>query len=53
MRRFKSMKPTQPYLGVHAEVYDLFNPCRHLVSADHYPLLSQGAFVSWRNVIAS
>ena len=45
LRRFKSMKQAQRILGVHAEVYNLFNLCRHLVSADHYRLLRQGAFV--------
>ena len=49
MRRFNSMKQAQRFLGIHAEVYNLFNLCRHLVSADHYRSLRQSAFVSWRN----
>lgn len=53
MRRFKSMKQAQRFLGVHAEVYNLYDLCRHLVSADNYRLLRQGAFASWRNATAS
>ncbi len=53
MRRFKSMKQAQRFLVVHAEVYNLFNLCRHLVSADHYRLLRQGAFTSWKNATAA
>lgn len=52
MRRFKSMRQAQRFLGVHAEVYNFFNLCRHLVSADHYRLLRQDAFMSWKNAIA-
>jgi putative transposase len=33
MRRFKSMKQAQRFLGVHATVYNLFNLGRHLISA--------------------
>jgi len=35
MRRFKSMKQAQRFLGVHAAVYNLFNLGRHLISAKH------------------
>lgn len=34
MRRFKSMKQAQRFLNAHAAVYNLFNPGRHLVSAE-------------------
>jgi putative transposase len=33
MRRFKSTRQAQRFLSVHAAVYNLFNPGRHLVSA--------------------
>ena len=53
MRQFKSMGQAQRFLGVHAEVYNLFNLCRHLVSADNYRSLRQGAFTSWRAMTAA
>lgn len=52
MRQFKSMRQAQRFLGVHAAVQNLFNLGRHLVSADHYRLLRQSAFLSWRNAAA-
>ena len=47
MRRFKSTNQAQRFLGVHAAVYNLFNLGRHLISAKHYRLFRQRAFVSW------
>jgi putative transposase len=47
MRRFKSSHQAQRFLAVHSAVYNLFNLGRHLVSAEHYRTLRQGAFVSW------
>ncbi len=47
MRRFKSSHQAQRFLNVHSAVYNLFNLGRHLVSAEHYRTLRQGAFVSW------
>jgi putative transposase len=52
MRRFKSTRQAQRFLGVHAAVYNLFNIGRHLVSANHYRDLRQGAFASWDSVTA-
>lgn len=52
MRRFKSVKQAQRFLGAHAAVYNLFNLGRHLVSANHYRDLRQGAFVSWNHAVA-
>ena len=52
MRRFKSTKQAQRFLGVHAEVYNLFNLGRHLVSAKNYRLLRENSFASWKNVAA-
>ena len=53
MRRFKSMKQAQRFLGVHAAVYNLFNLGRHLISAKHYRWFRLRAFVSWENATAS
>jgi hypothetical protein len=36
MRKFKSVKQAQRFLGAHAAVYNLFNLGRHLVSAENY-----------------
>jgi hypothetical protein len=52
MRRFKSIAQAQRFLGVHLAVYNLFNLCRHLISASHYRLLRLRAFVSWKSVAA-
>ncbi len=52
MRRLKSMKQAQRFVGVHAAVYNLFNLGRHLVSAKHYRWLRLRAFVSWENATA-
>ncbi len=48
MRRFKSLHQAQCFLAVHSAVFNLFNLGRHLVSAEHYRTLRQGAFVSWK-----
>lgn len=50
MRRFKSIKQAQRFLGVHAAVYNLFNLGRHLLSAENYRSLRQDAFASWDRV---
>jgi putative transposase len=52
MRRLKSSHQAQRFLNVHAAVYNLFNLGRHLISAKHYRLLRQSAFLSWRNAAA-
>ena len=52
MRRFKSMRQAQRFLGVHAAVYNLFNLDRHLVSSSHYRLLRAEAMLSWREIVA-
>jgi len=53
MRRFKSMKQAQRFLGTHAAVYNLFNLGRHLVSAKNYRLFRDNAFASWKCATAS
>ena len=52
MRRFKSPKQAQRFLGVHAAVHNLFNLGRHLVSAEHYRDLRISALNDWRLVVA-
>lgn len=51
MRKFKSLRQAQRFLYVHAAVYNLFNLCRHLISARHYRLLRMRAFASWVNAV--
>lgn len=47
MRRFKSARQAQRFLGVHSAVFNLFNLGRNLVSAEHYRFLRQDAFNRW------
>jgi transposase-like protein len=51
MRKFKSMSQAQRFLSAHAEVYNLFNLGRHLVSAKNYRVFRDRAFVSWEKVV--
>ncbi len=50
MRKFKSVKQAQGFLGAHAAVYDLFG--RHLVRAKHYRDLRVSAFKEWERAVA-
>ncbi len=52
MRKFKSVRQAQRFLGAHATVYNLFNLGRHLVSASHYRNLRTGAFNEWSLAVA-
>jgi putative transposase len=52
MRRFKSMKQAQRFLGVHAAVSSLFNLGRHKVGAQHYRDLRTSAFNEWSRAVA-
>jgi len=52
MRRFKSAPQAQRFLSAHAAVYNLFNLGRHLVRAEHYRNLREGAFNNWRVAVA-
>jgi putative transposase len=52
MRKFKSVKQAQRFLGAHAAVYNLFNLGRHLVSAENYRYSRQRAFASWESAVA-
>jgi putative transposase len=52
MRRFKSSSQAQRFLVVHAAIYNLFNLGRHLISAEHYRKIREGAFGRWIEVAA-
>ena len=52
MRKFKSVKQAQRFLGAHAAVYNLFNLGRHLVSAKNYRYFRLRAFASWEKAVA-
>jgi len=52
MRRFKSVRQAQRFLGAHAAVHNLFNLGRHLVSADHRRNLRGSAFTEWGRAVA-
>ena len=52
MRRFKSVKQAQRFLGAHAAVSNLFNLGRHLVRAEHYRSLRMSAFNEWSRAVA-
>ena len=47
MRKFKSIKQAQRFLGAHAAVSNLFNLGRHKVRAQHYRDLRVSAFAEW------
>jgi putative transposase len=51
MRRFKSMRQAQRFLGTHAAVSDLFNLGRHIVRAEHYRNLRASAFEEWSRAV--
>ena len=52
MRKFKSTRQAQRFLGIHAAVSNLFNLGRHLVSANHYRDLRISAFTEWKSAVA-
>ena len=52
MRRFKSVKQAQRFMGAHAAVQNLFNLGRHLVRAQHYRDLRVSALDEWSRVVA-
>jgi len=53
MRRFKSIQKAQRFLGFHAEIFNLYNLGRHLVSAKYCNSLRESAFASWKSVVAA
>jgi putative transposase len=52
MRRFKSVRQAQGFLGAHAAVSNLFNLGRHVVPAGHYRNLRISAFTEWSSAVA-
>jgi putative transposase len=52
MRRFKSVKQAQRFLGAQAAVSNLFNLGRHLVRAEHYRDLRVSTFAEWSRAVA-
>ena len=52
MRKFKSIRQAQRFLGTHAAVSNLFNLGRHLVGAQHYRDLRVRAFSEWSRAVA-
>ena len=52
MRKFKSVRQAQRFLGAHAAVSNLFNLGRHLVRAEHYRNLRASAFTEWSRAVA-
>ena len=52
MRKFKSVRQAQRFLGAHAAVSNVFNLGRHLVRAEHYRNLRISAFAEWRRAVA-
>ena len=52
MRKLKSMRQAQRFLGAHAAVSNLFNLGRHLVRAGHYRDLRVSAFEEWSRAVA-
>ena len=52
MRKFKSIKQAQRFLGAHAAVSNLFNLGRHKVRAQHYRDLRVSAFAEWSRGVA-
>ena len=52
MRRFKTARQAQRFLGTHAVVYNLFNLGRHLVRTEHYRNLRISAFSEWSRAVA-
>jgi putative transposase len=52
MRRFKSTRQAQRFLGAHAAVSNLFNLSRHKIGAQHYRDLRISAFDEWSRAVA-
>ena len=52
VRKFKSIRQAQRFLGAHAAVSNLFNLGGHLVKAQHYRKLRESAFADWASAVA-
>jgi putative transposase len=51
MRKFKSVRQAQRFLGAHAAVSNLFNLGRHKVGAQNYRDLRKSAFGEWSRAV--
>jgi putative transposase len=52
MQRFRSMKTLQKFSSVHAQVHNLFNQERHLVTRKEYKRRRMAALIEWRALAA-
>ena len=52
MHRFRRMKTLQKFTAVHAQVHNLFNQERHLVSRQTYKQRRSAALAEWRALVA-
>jgi putative transposase len=52
MQRFRSIKTLQKFSSVHAQVYNLFNQERHLVTRQVYKQRRMAALAEWRALAA-
>jgi putative transposase len=50
MQRFKSPRQAQRFLSGHAQIHDLFQLCRHLLTANDHRAAWDRAFQTWREV---
>jgi transposase-like protein len=53
MGRFKSVPQAQPFLSVHAAVYNLFNLGCHYLTAKNYRLFRLRVFATWESAVAT
>ena len=51
MRKFKSVRQAQRFLGAHSAVSNLFNLGRHLIRAEHYRGLRVSALEEWGRAV--
>jgi putative transposase len=52
MRKFKSARQAQLFLTAHAAISNVFNLGRHLIRAETFRHLREGAFAEWRRAVA-
>jgi putative transposase len=51
MRKFKSVRQAQRFLGLHAADYNFFNLGRHLTKAEYYRRLRKIGFNEWSRAV--
>jgi putative transposase len=52
MRKFKSARQAQQFLTAHAAISNVFNLGRHLIRAETFRHLREGAFAEWKRAVA-